>query len=216
MWLDIGCGEAHNTRLVAARGARLGAFDLAPAFLRQAVASERTHPAGVRYLRASVVDLPFRSAAFDVAMASMSLVDMPGPTRVLAETLRVLRPGAFFQFSITHPCVVTPHLRWGRDAVGWKLARQVGRYFDRLSDEIEEWMFGAAPPEIPERVRVFRVPRFDRTLAEWLNRPNEVGFRPERAVEPCASDEVARPHPAIAEERLLPNFLQLRWRKPSP
>ena len=93
MWLDIGCGEAHNPRLVAARGARLGAFDLAPAFLRQAVASERTHPAGVRYLRASAVDLPFRSAAFDVAMAPMSLVDLPGPTRALAETFRVLRPG---------------------------------------------------------------------------------------------------------------------------
>ena len=77
-------------------------------------------------------------------------------------------------------------------------------------------MFGAAPPEIRERVRVFRVPRFDWTLAEWLNRPNEAGFRRERALEPCPSDEVARPHPAIADGRLLPNFLQLRWRKPSP
>jgi trans-aconitate methyltransferase len=34
--LDIGCGEGHNTRLLAARGARMFAVDIAPGFIRSA------------------------------------------------------------------------------------------------------------------------------------------------------------------------------------
>jgi ubiquinone/menaquinone biosynthesis C-methylase UbiE len=39
----------------------------------------------------------------------MSLMDIPETERVLAEIFRVLRPGGFLQFSISHPCFETPH-----------------------------------------------------------------------------------------------------------
>lgn len=39
--LDIGCGEGHNTRLFAQRGARMSAIDIAPAFIRFAADVER-------------------------------------------------------------------------------------------------------------------------------------------------------------------------------
>jgi trans-aconitate methyltransferase len=43
--LDLGCGEGHNTRLLARRGARMRAIDLAWRFLEAVVAEERREPA---------------------------------------------------------------------------------------------------------------------------------------------------------------------------
>src|SRR5258708_2642933 len=34
--IDLGCGEGGNTRLLAARGARMHAIDIAPTFIRHA------------------------------------------------------------------------------------------------------------------------------------------------------------------------------------
>lgn len=42
--LDIGCGEGHNTRLVAGRAAKMTAFDISRAFVQQARAYERRRP----------------------------------------------------------------------------------------------------------------------------------------------------------------------------
>lgn len=39
--LDLGCGEGHNTRLLARRGARMTAIDITWRFLEAAVAEER-------------------------------------------------------------------------------------------------------------------------------------------------------------------------------
>ena len=47
--MDIGCGEGHNTRLLAKRGAHMTAVDIAPTFLRHASARERQQPLGIRY-----------------------------------------------------------------------------------------------------------------------------------------------------------------------
>ena len=35
--LDIGCGEGYNTRLTAARGAKMTAFDISAKFVRYAI-----------------------------------------------------------------------------------------------------------------------------------------------------------------------------------
>src|SRR5215470_8616118 len=48
--LDIGCGEGHNTRLFAARGAQMFAIDISPTFIR--LASEIESPS-IRYTVAS-------------------------------------------------------------------------------------------------------------------------------------------------------------------
>src|SRR5690349_7955008 len=48
--LDVGCGEGANTRLLAARGARMTGVDVSRTFLRHALASERDEPRGIRYV----------------------------------------------------------------------------------------------------------------------------------------------------------------------
>src|SRR5947209_6594958 len=144
--LDIGCGEGHNTRLLARRGARVTAVDIAEDFIAHARQAEADEPLGIEYRVASAVDLPFAGASLDFATGFMSFMDIPETDRVLAETWRVLKPGGFLQFSITHPCYYTPHLRNLRDANGVTYAVEVGDYFRNRDGEVTEWLFGAAPP----------------------------------------------------------------------
>lgn len=213
--LDVGCGEGHNTRLLAQRGARMTAIDISKTFIRHAGEAERKQPLGIRYEVASAVDLPFDEASFDFATAFMSLMDIPETGRVLAEVFRVLRPGGFFQFSITHPCFDTPHRKNVRDEGGRTYAIEVGDYYRRQRGEVEEWIFSAAPPEVREGLRPFRMPRFTRTLSEWLNLLVETGFMLERFGEPYPDDEAVRERPGLQDAQVVAYFLHVRTRKPA-
>jgi ubiquinone/menaquinone biosynthesis C-methylase UbiE len=126
--VDLGCGEGYNTRLLAERGARMFAIDVAPAFLRYAREEERGRVADIRYAAASAQRLPFRDATFDFATAFMSLMDLPDAHAALGEACRILRPGGFLQFSITHPCFDPPHRKLLRDSQGDAYAVEVGGY----------------------------------------------------------------------------------------
>jgi SAM-dependent methyltransferase len=211
--LDIGCGEGHNTRLLAGLGASVCAIDISPTFLRHAHQAEQRDASRIRYAVASGQQLPFPDAAFDFATACMSLMDMPQPDAALCETFRVLRPQGFLQFSITHPCFDTPHRRLVRDSDGNKYALEVARYFDEMNGQIDEWLFSAAPQEAKAGLRPFRVPRFHRTLFYWINSIRAVGFQVEQVAEPRADDETAARFPAVADTQIVAYFLHLRCRK---
>jgi SAM-dependent methyltransferase len=211
--LDIGCGEGHNSRLLAKQGARVTAIDISEAFVRQGQALEDQEPLGLRYVAASAVELPFAGATFDFATGFMSFMDVPETGRVLAEAYRVLKPGGFLQFSITHPCFDTPHRRNLRDERGLTYAIEVGEYFRNLQGEVMEWLFGAAPPEVREGLSKFRVPRFTRTLSQWLNLLMAQRFLLERVEEPRPSDEVVAACPDIQDAQVVAYFLHVRARK---
>ena len=213
--LDVGCGEGHNTRLLAARGAKVTGVDIADVFTRHARAAELRAPLGIDYLVASAVDLPFHDGAFDFAVCFMSLMDMPALERVLAEIRRVLRPSGFLQFSIEHPCFATPHRRNLRAPNGRTYAFEVGDYFRKLDGDVSEWTFSAAPPEARRGLRSFRVPRFTRPLSEWLNLLIDTGFLIERTAEPRPSDETVRAMPRLQDAQVLAYFLHVRVRKPT-
>jgi len=138
--LDIGCGEGHNTRQLAQHQALVTAIDISEVFIAHAQQAEEQDPLGIDYRVASAVELPFAGATFDFATAFMSLMDIPETDRVLAEAHRVMRPGGFLQFSITHPCFDTPHRRNLRDENRLTYAIEVGDYFGNLEGEIIEWL----------------------------------------------------------------------------
>jgi ubiquinone/menaquinone biosynthesis C-methylase UbiE len=211
--LDIGCGEGHNTRLLAKRGARVTAIDIAEDFLAHARRAEAQEPLGIEYRVASAVALPFADAAFDFATGFMSFMDVPEMDRVLAEAYRVLKPGGFLQFSICHPCFSTPHYRNLRDANGLTYAIEVGDYFRNLDGEVTEWLFGAAPPHAKQGLPKFKTPRFTRTLSQWLNLLVETGFRLERVAEPRPSDETVRACHHMQDAQVVAYFLHIRARK---
>jgi SAM-dependent methyltransferase len=209
--LDLGCGEGHNTRLLARRGARMTAIDLAGRFLTAAQAEERRQPLGIRYVHANAAALPFTDAVFDFAAAFMSLMDMADLPAVLAEVCRVLRPGGFLQFSIEHPCAVTPHSRWVNDEHGRPVARTIGGYFDQ-APQVDTWLFGAAPDAVRRGRQPFRIPRFPRTLSTWLNAIVASGMVIEAASEPHADDAAIARSPRLDQTRIAPLFLHLRCR----
>jgi SAM-dependent methyltransferase len=105
--LDIACGAGRFARRIATRGARVVAFDHSTEFVARA--RERT-PADIkveyRVVDASSIEglLALGSSAFDKAVCTMALMDMPSVTPLFSVLPRLLRPGGCFVFSVTHPC----------------------------------------------------------------------------------------------------------------
>ena len=211
--LDIGCGEGHNTRLLAKHGARMTGTDISHVFIAHAKESESVKPLGIGYQVASAVRLPFGDRRFEFATGFMSFMDIPETDQVLAEAYRVLKPGGFLQFSIEHPCFSTPHRRNLRNEAGITYAIEVGDYFRNPDGEIVEWLFGAAPPDVKRTLRKFKTPNFHRTLSEWFNMLIDSGFLLEHISEPRASESAVKECPYIQDTQVVAYFLHIRARK---
>jgi SAM-dependent methyltransferase len=211
--LDLGCGEGHNTRLLATRGAHMTALDVSATFLRHAQQVERNDATGVRYVHGTAASLPFRDGAFAFATAFMSLMDMADLDAVLREVRRVLRPGGFLQASIEHPCFTTPHRRKVRGDDGRTRAVEVGDYFRQLDGDVQEWTFTAAPPDRRAGVAPFRIPRFSRPLSAWINLLVDAGLTIERLAEPRPSDADVARVPKLEDAQTVAYFLHLRVRR---
>lgn len=221
--LDIGCGEGYNTRIAVKKGAKMTAIDISETFIKYAKETEENEPLGITYRFANAVDLPFPDDHFHFIMATMSLMDIADHKKALAEAFRVLKPNGFFQFSISHP-VSTGMWEWVRDendklrtSDGTLQPRKTGfivkDYFKMVDGEIGEWIFGAAPKKMTEKMEKFRIPRFNHTLSEWLNLLIKSGFKLEEFCEPYASDEILKEYPEEYDSRIAPFFLIIRCRK---
>ena len=97
----------------------------------------------------------------------------------------------FWDDNIMHPCFLTKGSNWVRDEQGVKIKRMVGNYFDPAG-WVEHWRFTDAPQDIHE----FAVPRFDRTLSEYVNTLLGAGFVLDRIEEPRPSEEYCQAHPS--------------------
>jgi SAM-dependent methyltransferase len=207
--LDLGCGEGHNTRLLARQGAEVVALDISEQFVR---AASEFAAAGIHHVVGDGAVLPFESGSFDAVTAFMSLMDVADPERTLQEVGRVLRPGGLLQFSVVHPLTSTPVRHWVQDEAGQRHALAVGNYF--YEGPIREtWTFGAAPPEIRDSVRPFEITYARRTVAGWLNAVLGAGLAVTAIGEPHADEETAQAHPQVADTRIAPYFLIIQARR---
>lgn len=95
--LDVGCGTGHFTRELGRRlapGEAIG-IDSDPEVL--ALAEKLTGEAhgGVRYAAGNALQIPFGPASFDLVFMHLVLMHFRDPRLVLAESLRVLKPGGW-------------------------------------------------------------------------------------------------------------------------
>jgi 2-polyprenyl-3-methyl-5-hydroxy-6-metoxy-1,4-benzoquinol methylase len=67
--------------------------------------------------------------------------------------------------------------------------------------------------ENQEKEKMFKIPRFDRTLADWLNLLIEKRFALEEFNEPCMNDEILNKFPNEYDCRIISYFLIIRCRK---
>jgi ubiquinone/menaquinone biosynthesis C-methylase UbiE len=211
--IDIGCGEGYNTRLLANRGAAIEAIDISEVFIGKAVEENIARPLNIRYHTGSATDLPFNDGSFDFATSFMCMMDIPEILPAFKEAYRVLKPGGFFQFSITHPCFDTAYRKNLRDAQGNTYAIAIGDYFKKVHGDIDEWIFGSTPAELKQRLGNFRLPRFTRTLSQWINPIVEAGFVIEQMNEPYPDDDAVKQQPSLQDAQVVSYFLHVRCRK---
>ena len=213
--LDMGCGEANNTRLVAQRGATMSGIDSSEVFIKHAIEAEAANPLGITFKVASAASVPFENNSFDFVMATMFLMDVPEPFSCMKEAFRVIKPGGFFQFSITHPCFQTRRWEWVKEN-GQKVGVICGDYFQGAQGEIQRWTFTHSSDDEKQKFEKFKVPTYHWTLSEWLNWLIETGFELEKFCEPTIEPELISKYPGLAGWDKIAGYLHVRCRKTAP
>lgn len=106
--LDVGTGNGAFARWMAARGARVVAFDFSSVFLERARQRTVENADRIEYLTLDATDevqlLALGFARFDAAVANMVLMDMSSIDTLASCLAKLLKPGGRFVFSIAHPC----------------------------------------------------------------------------------------------------------------
>jgi SAM-dependent methyltransferase len=101
--LELGCGAAQWSILLAGRGARPVGLDNSERQLEHARAA--LEAAGVTFplVHASAEDVPLPDASFDVVFCDHGALSWADPYRVVPEAARLLRSGGLLAFSTTSP-----------------------------------------------------------------------------------------------------------------
>lgn len=93
--LDIGCGTANYTGLLASRGLDMTGLDISATMLARA---RDKHP-GLPLLRASVEDIPLPDNCVDRVMCTLAIHHFPDLVTAFREVRRVLRGDRFVLFT---------------------------------------------------------------------------------------------------------------------
>lgn len=94
--LECGCGSAEVSAFLASLGYRCTLLDAAPAALQIARTRFDRAALSANYVEGNVYELPFADGSFDI-LTSFGLLEHFGDVdRVIAEMVRVIRPGGFF------------------------------------------------------------------------------------------------------------------------
>ena len=91
--LDLGCGDGHLLRILAARGCNAIGLDLSAGELARAFSG---HAIQTDVVQARAQALPFAGGSFDVAVSHLSLMLFVDLDTVVAELARILVPGGRF------------------------------------------------------------------------------------------------------------------------
>lgn len=182
--LDVGCGEGRLGRWLASLGHHVAGIDSSPTLVDHA----RSAGGYEQVARADAAALPWPAESFDLAIAFMSLQDMPDPAAAISEIARVLEPGGALCIAIVHPLN--------------RPAEHLERYFEELRYSETVTRNGLTMP----------FDGIDRPLESYARALARCGFVIEELREPraCAVSVARRNELAPAARK--PYFLHLRCR----
>ncbi|HEY8517069.1 MAG TPA: methyltransferase domain-containing protein [Candidatus Binatia bacterium] len=185
--LDVACGPGFLTMTLATRAAHATGFDATDAMLALARAeAARRGIANVEFRSGDAEALPFPDASFDVVCCRAAFHHFARPERVLAEMVRVARPGAK---------IVIADMLGPEDAAKAAYRDRMERLCDpshahALSESELRALFDAAGVEV---AFAFRSP-FAVEVEEWIEHGGptaEVAEELRRMVAACADEDLA-------------------------
>lgn len=101
--LDVACGTGVVAVTAARLGARTTGLDLTPELLARARENAAIANVTIDFHEGDAEALPFENGAFDVVLSQYGHMFAPRPEVVVAEMLRVLKPGGTIAFSTWPP-----------------------------------------------------------------------------------------------------------------
>lgn len=190
--IDIGCGEGRFCRMLQAHGIATTGIDPTAALIERA---RQLDPRGdYRIERAEA--LGASDASYDLAVAYLSLIDIPGLPAALAEMHRVLRPGGTLLIANLQSFnTASVHLGWTREPDGSRRFC-IDRYFEERP-LLTAW-------------RGIRIENWHRPMQAYIGGLLAAGFALRHFAEPepyGADDDKAERY------RRVPNFLVMEWTK---
>ena len=96
--VELGCGTAYFSALLARRGARPVAVDVTPAQLETARRCQRQFDLSFPLVEADAEDVPLPAGSFDLAVSEYGASVWCDPARWVPEAARLLRPGGRLVF----------------------------------------------------------------------------------------------------------------------
>jgi SAM-dependent methyltransferase len=103
--LEVGCGAAQSARWLRSQGAVAVGLDLSIRQLQHSRRIDSDSGIGVPVVCATATRLPFGDGTFDDACSAFgALPFIEDVGSVMRDLARVLRPGARWVFSVSHPC----------------------------------------------------------------------------------------------------------------
>ena len=197
--VDLGCGEGRFCRILAQKGASyvLG-VDLCEPLIAEA--HKRRISDVEDYLSSNIENLePVESAAFDIAVSYVSLVDIENLEAAITASYRIIKPGGRFVVCNLAPMATSSNSRI-TDPDGARIAIRVDHYFD-------------------ESARIMRfkghpLTNFHRTLTTYINGFLEVGYLLRGIREPKPDEPEAARYPDLANELRAPSFVIFDLEKP--
>ncbi len=192
----MGCGEGQLARRIAALGAAVVGIDPTAA---QIVAA-KTRGGGPGFARASAIQLPVRSGAFDAVVVCLVLEHVEPFEPAIDEIVRVLAPGGHFVLFLNHPLLQTPGSGFVDDHILGEQYWRVGPY---LPDD--ETLEEVAPG--------VRLPFMHRPLSRYINVMADRGLLADHIDEPPPTPGFVARAPEYGAAASIPRLLVVRTRK---
>jgi ubiquinone/menaquinone biosynthesis C-methylase UbiE len=107
--LDVACGTGNLAVIAARRGCVVSGIDIASNLIHQARARASAEGLFIDFEEGDAEALPFAGFQFDLVVSMFGVMFAPRPSAVVAELLRVTKPGG--QIALAN---WTPKVSWGK------------------------------------------------------------------------------------------------------